>query len=128
MKLFDIPDIKILWSTSSRFLKQFQEGRITKFNDYGKQPACYKDISFWVNNPKTFSENEFYELAQNISGDLIESIACIDTYEDKNKQRLGKCFRIAYCHRDRVLTNIEINEFYTDLRQRLSTTLNVNLR
>jgi len=128
MKLFDIPDIKILWSTNSRFLKQFQEGTITKFIDYGKQPPCYKDISFWVNNPKTFSENEFYELARNISGDLIESIDCIDTYEDKKRHRLSKCFRITYYHRDRVLTNDEINEFYANLRERVPNILNVNLR
>eukprot|EP00826_Nyctotherus_ovalis_P039938 TRINITY_DN3879_c0_g4_i2.p1 TRINITY_DN3879_c0_g4~~TRINITY_DN3879_c0_g4_i2.p1 ORF type:complete len:224 (-),score=37.90 TRINITY_DN3879_c0_g4_i2:278-949(-) len=128
MKLFDIPDIKIFWSTDARFLRQFNKDRVTKFIEYGSHPSCYKDITFWIENPGAFCETEFFELAQSVSGDLIESISCIDTYEDKKKQKWSKCFRISYSNRDRTLTNEEINKEYENLRKCLPISLNVNLR
>lgn len=48
MILFNIPDIRLFWSQDERFLKQFQAGKITRFEPFSKYPACYKDISFWV--------------------------------------------------------------------------------
>lgn len=49
MLLFGIPDIRLFWSTDPRFLKQFTQGKITKFEPFSKYPACYKDIAFWIN-------------------------------------------------------------------------------
>ncbi|RSH94738.1 hypothetical protein EHS25_004543 [Saitozyma podzolica] len=51
MVLFSIPDIRLFWSTDSRFLSQFREGEITTFKPYSRYPPCYKDMSFWV-SPK----------------------------------------------------------------------------
>jgi len=48
MLLFDIPDIRLFWSTDRRFLKQFSRGKITRFEPFSKYPACYKDIAFWI--------------------------------------------------------------------------------
>lgn len=48
MLLFNIPDIRLFWSQDERFLKQFQAGRITRFEAFSKYPACYKDVSFWI--------------------------------------------------------------------------------
>mmetsp|Transcript_18041 Transcript_18041/g.17228 ORF Transcript_18041/g.17228 Transcript_18041/m.17228 type:complete len:125 (-) Transcript_18041:239-613(-) len=62
MKLFEIDDIRLFWSQDSRFLKQFEEGQITKFKPYSKYPSCYKDISFWVESSSStpFNENNFH--------------------------------------------------------------------
>ena len=49
MLLFGIPDIRLFWSQDKRFLHQFQEGRVKKFEPFSKYPACYKDIAFWIN-------------------------------------------------------------------------------
>ena len=48
MLLFNIPDIRLFWSQDDRFLKQFQQGKITRFQPFSKYPPCYKDVSFWV--------------------------------------------------------------------------------
>lgn len=48
MLLFNVPDIRLFWSQDERFLKQFQEGKITRFESFSKYPPCYKDVSFWV--------------------------------------------------------------------------------
>ena len=56
MLLFGIPDIRLFWSTDARFLSQFQEGKITRYEPFSKYPACYKDVAFWVNaSPSTAS-------------------------------------------------------------------------
>ena len=48
MILFGIPDIRLFWSEDPRFLNQFQQGRITRFEPFSKYPACYKDVAFWI--------------------------------------------------------------------------------
>ena len=48
MVLFGIPDIRLFWSEDKRFLDQYQQGKITKFEPFSKYPACYKDVAFWI--------------------------------------------------------------------------------
>lgn len=50
MLLFGIPDIRLFWSEDKRFLQQFKQGTITKFEPFSKYPPCYKDIAFWINS------------------------------------------------------------------------------
>jgi phenylalanyl-tRNA synthetase alpha chain len=48
MRLFDIPDIRLFWSTDPRFTGQFAKAQgITKYKSISRHPVCYKDISFW---------------------------------------------------------------------------------
>lgn len=68
MVLFDIPDIRLFWSEDERFISQFKDGKVTKFQPYSKFPLCYKDVSFWL--PKhpsneeidAFHPNDVYEV------------------------------------------------------------------
>lgn len=56
MSLFQIPDIRLFWSTDPRFLNQFKSVKdglkpgeaIPVFQPLSKYPACYKDISFYL--------------------------------------------------------------------------------
>lgn len=48
MILFGIPDIRLFWSEDPRFLNQFKEGTITKYEPFSKHPSCYKDVAFWI--------------------------------------------------------------------------------
>lgn len=56
MSLFQIPDIRLFWSTDPRFLNQFKNVKdglkpgeaIPVFQPLSKYPACYKDISFYL--------------------------------------------------------------------------------
>jgi phenylalanyl-tRNA synthetase alpha chain len=48
MLLFGIPDIRLFWSQDERFLCQFKEGRINKYEPFSKYPECYKDVAFWI--------------------------------------------------------------------------------
>lgn len=70
MVLFGIPDIRLFWSEDPRFLKQFEEGNISTFKPYSKNPPCYQDISFWIDG--SFHENDFCEIVRDVAGDLAE--------------------------------------------------------
>lgn len=107
MILFSIPDIRQFWSTDSRFLDQFAENRIVKFQPYSRYPECYKDVSFWLpkdvgdegkgevgaeaaggkevevveggREGKVFHENDFCEIVRDVAGDLIENVTLVRT-------------------------------------------------
>lgn len=48
MLLFGIPDIRLFWSQDPRFLQQFSEGKVTRYEAFSKHPTCYKDVAFWL--------------------------------------------------------------------------------
>ncbi|KAJ7524301.1 hypothetical protein O6H91_18G085800 [Diphasiastrum complanatum] len=71
MVLFDIPDIRLFWSSDPRFTAQFTAGQLgIKFKPFSKFPPCYKDISFWISD--AFTENNLCEVVRGIAGDLVE--------------------------------------------------------
>lgn len=74
MILFSIPDIRLFWSTDSRFLSQFQEGKVSTFRPYSKYPSCFKDISFWMPMHASLHENDFCDLVRDAAGDLVEDV------------------------------------------------------
>lgn len=116
MILFEIPDIRLFWTEDKRFSKQFSAGKITTFKPYSKYPPCKKDIAFWL--PDDFVENDFYELARGIAGDLVERIDLTDEFTNPKKKKTSKCYRITYRSMDRSLTDDEINALQDELRDR----------
>ncbi len=124
MRLFDIKDIRLFWSTDERFSKQFKDDKIIKFKPYSKYPACYKDFSFFIN--KDFYENDFFELIRSIAGDLVENVNCVDTFTKDGKT--SKCYRILFRHMDKSLSNEEINFYQDEIRNKIKQNLNLELR
>jgi len=116
MILFKIPDIRLFWTDDERFTKQFSEGRITEFKSYSKYPPCYKDISFWI--PDNYVENDFFEMARGIAGDMVEKIDMTDEFTNPKKMKTSKCYRITYRSMDRSLTDDEVNAMQDELRDR----------
>lgn len=116
MILFKIPDIRLFWTDDERFHSQFSAGTITEFKPYSKYPPVFKDIAFWT--PEGYVENDFFELARGVAGDLVESIECTDEFTNPKTGKTSKCYRVAYRSMDRSLTNEEINELQDNLRDR----------
>lgn len=88
MVLFDIPDIRLFWSSDKRFHQQFElppsaftkDGDVNitniKFKPFSKFPECYKDVAFWL--PETgYHENHFYEIVRDIAGNFYSFLELI---------------------------------------------------
>lgn len=91
MVLFNIPDIRLFWSSDKRFLNQFKSGEITRFQEYSKYPPCYKDMSFWVppistsndvagGKGRVFHENDYCEIVREVAGDLVENVTLVSNF------------------------------------------------
>eukprot|EP00262_Sarcandra_glabra_P004200 TRINITY_DN15179_c0_g1_i1.p1 TRINITY_DN15179_c0_g1~~TRINITY_DN15179_c0_g1_i1.p1 ORF type:complete len:446 (-),score=55.75 TRINITY_DN15179_c0_g1_i1:147-1484(-) len=126
MVLFEIPDIRLFWSTDPRFTTQFSDGQLgVKFKPFSKFPPCYKDMSFWISD--SFTENNLCEVVRGIAGDLVEEVRLIDNFTNK-KGMTSHCYRIVYRSMDRSLTDEEINQLQLDVREKAQSKLNVVLR
>jgi len=126
MILFEIPDIRLFWTDDDRFHKQFASGTITKFKSYSKYPPVYKDIAFWI--PENFEENDFFEAARGIAGDLVEKMELTDEFTNPKLKKTSKCYRITYRSMDRSLTDDEINALQNTLRDTAVSDLQLEVR
>lgn len=127
MVLFDIPDIRLFWTSDKRFLSQFKAGDLdTRFKPYSKFPPCFKDVAFWIS--EDFTENNLCELVRGIAGDLVEEVKLIDDFTHPKTGRTSNCFRIAYRSMERSLTDEEINNLQDEVRRQVASNLNVELR
>nr|XP_018264758.1 phenylalanine-tRNA ligase [Kwoniella dejecticola CBS 10117]OBR86916.1 phenylalanine-tRNA ligase [Kwoniella dejecticola CBS 10117] len=133
MVLFSIPDIRLFWTSDSRFLSQFKQGQITTFQPYSKYPPCYKDMSFWLHQTsptaeEAFHENDYCEIVRDVVGDLIESVTLIDEFTHPKTQRKSKCYRLNYRHMDRNLSNEEVNELQSQVQARVVQEMGIEMR
>lgn len=147
MVLFDIPDIRYLWSTHPRFLDQFKEGKIVKFEPYSELPNQMKDISFWIpenrivddvdedKNPikRWLEENDFYELIRENCGEIAEDVKLMDQFFHPKKQKHSRMYRITYSPTDPSLKDPSeftdmCNSVQDRLRDLVDNKLDVELR
>jgi len=79
MILFEIPDIRLMWTESDKFTSQFMQGIITKFKPFSVLDIISKDVSFYIPNDQV----EAYD--PNIDADKanIASIEDVEKYTDK---------------------------------------------
>lgn len=151
MVLFGVPDIRLFWSTDTRFLSQFKAGTVTAFRPYSKYPPNIQDVSFWVPlkaqaqapqhgaaaaggaptdvaPSRSFGENDLMEIVRDVGGDLVESVKLVDRFEQVKKQRESLCYRLTYRSMDRSLSNEEVGTLQEQVRARLRDELGVELR
>lgn len=129
MILFNIPDIRLFWSSDPRFHSQFSDGKITKFQPYSKYPVCLKDITFWLpKETEKFHENDFFELVRSVAGDLVETVKLVDSFKHPKTGRTSHCYRINFRSMDRNLTNDEINKLQDQIRFYIPKNLGAELR
>eukprot|EP00271_Cylindrocystis_brebissonii_P000811 TRINITY_DN109_c0_g1_i1.p1 TRINITY_DN109_c0_g1~~TRINITY_DN109_c0_g1_i1.p1 ORF type:complete len:509 (+),score=86.64 TRINITY_DN109_c0_g1_i1:262-1788(+) len=126
MVLFEIPDIRLFWSSDKRFTSQFKKGQLgLKFKTFSKFPPVNKDISFWIS--EDFTENNFCEVVRSLAGDLVEEVKEIDKFSNK-AGRTSLCYRLVYRSMERSLTNEEIDAIQVKVRDEVVAKLGVTLR
>lgn len=139
MLLFEIPDIRLLWTSDERFHKQFKSEHINKFKPYSKYPGSIRDVSFWL--PKQDNKNvgnvvqnievhtnDIMEIVRDVAGTLVESVKLYDTFVHPKTNQKSMCYRINYQSMDRNITNAEVNELQRKIEKELVSRYNVILR
>jgi phenylalanyl-tRNA synthetase alpha chain len=123
----ELPDIRLLWSTDERVVKQLKLGN--KFVEVSKYPPIVRDISFIVS--KNVALNNYFDLVRDIAGDLVEEVALVDTYENAEKfgaDHVSYAFRITYRSLDRTLTAAEVDTLHKQLEEATVATLEAKVR
>lgn len=111
MLLFEIDDIRILWSQDERFLTQFEPGKITKFKPFSKYPPTFRDIAFWV--PPEWNKDRFiFELMSMVGPHGLEKIELIDEFSHPKTNRSSNCYRFTYRGIEKTLTSDQANEIH----------------
>lgn len=139
MLLFDIPDIRLLWSRDNRFLDQFISVGIDpstniKFSPISKYPPCCKDISFWLplcegeSDSVGFHDNDFYDVVRSVCDDMVEKVERLDRFVHATTGRVSHCYRITYRSMDKTMTNVEVNDVHNSIREISSKKLGIELR
>jgi phenylalanyl-tRNA synthetase alpha chain len=141
MLLFNIPDIRLFWSTDARFIGQFSDGKIVQFQPFSKHPECYKDVAFWLSSASTsgtgasaaggavpFHDNDMMEIVRNCAKDIVEDVKLVDEFVHPKTGRKSLCYRINYRSLEHTLTNKEVNDVHEKVRTSLKETMGVELR
>ena len=133
MLLFEIPDIRLLWTQDERFTSQFKDGTITSFKPYSKYPGTKRDMAFWLPEGQSadnsvIHDNDVMEIVRGVAGDLVESVKLIDRFMNKKLNRTSLCYRINYQSMDRNVTNSEVNALQAQVEKELVHKYHVEIR
>ncbi|XP_011309084.1 probable phenylalanine--tRNA ligase, mitochondrial [Fopius arisanus] len=131
MCLYKIPDIRLFSSSDSGFLNQFKfddPNTPVTYKPISVYPQCANDLSFWLPENSEFSPNDFYDLARDIGGDIIEQISLIDNFTHPKTNKTSHCYRIVYRHMERTLTQKEVTEIHSEISRNAAKLLNVTVR
>lgn len=139
MLLFDIPDIRLFWSTDPRFLSQFSGvsddlTRLRHFAPFSKYPGIEKDVSFWLpvesENDTTASlhDNDVADLVRTVAGDTVEYVRLFDEFTHPKTGRRSLAYSIHYRSLERTLTHPQANEMHEQVRSLLVDRFGVELR
>lgn len=127
----NIPDIRYLWTSDSRFINQFKNG-LTTFKEYSKYPTVIKDVSFWVENyictveDVWIEHNNLCEIIRESGKDLVEDVKLVDRFDKSGRTSLA--YRITYRSNDKTLLNAEINEIQKNIRSQIANKFKIELR
>lgn len=130
MILFEIPDIRLIWVDSNKFLDQFKTKTITKFKPYSILQSVDRDVSFFIPQEQVlqFSNDEKEE---------IEKIKDVEKFTDKktgivriwkNENDMFDVIRETSnkIHSDIVSVVIMFDQFYNQKLSKLSRTYRIS--
>jgi phenylalanyl-tRNA synthetase alpha chain len=141
----NIPDIRYLWSTHERFLGQFADGKLVKFQPYSELPSQNRDISFFVSQDKLeieemtnkqlkwLDENDFFELVREYAGDMMEEVKLTDSFYNKKLNKYSRTYRLVYSPNGPDVKdggeffNL-VNKIQDNLREKVQSRMKIELR
>ncbi|XP_003129899.1 ferredoxin-fold anticodon-binding domain-containing protein 1 [Sus scrofa] len=129
MLVWGISDWRMLWTFDNRFLKNFSPGKIAPFKSYSLYPPYYvHDISFWLDEKKSFDEVEFHTVARAVSQDTVISIQFLSRFQHPKTEQVSLCYRLTYQTCDKALTQQQVASMQSQLRKAIQQQLHVTPR
>ncbi|CED83805.1 phenylalanyl-trna synthetase [Phaffia rhodozyma] len=134
MILFNIPDIRLFWTQDPRFAAQFASSRgITQFSPWSRYPSCNRDLSFWLPDESTSTEERLHEndvcdIFRDIAGDMVESVEKFDEFVHPKTGRRSLSYRVVYRSMERTLTNTEVSELHSKVNDALIAKFGITIR
>ncbi|NXX80845.1 FDXA1 protein, partial [Urocolius indicus] len=129
MLICGISDWRMLWTSDTRFLRQFPRGELRLFKSFSLYPPSYvHDVSFWVPDGEQFEEIAFHTIARQVSGETVVSIQLIDSFQQAESGRKSLCYRLTFQSCDKALSCQEATEMQLLFRKEINQLLGVTLR
>jgi phenylalanyl-tRNA synthetase beta chain len=91
-----------------------------RYKPLPKYPFVFRDISMFI--PQGLENQDIIDLIREVGGDLVEKVYPFDRYQD------SIAYRIIYRHRERTLTEEEVNKKHQEIVQALTSKLMVKIR
>ncbi|HEY4496963.1 MAG TPA: phenylalanine--tRNA ligase subunit beta, partial [Candidatus Paceibacterota bacterium] len=106
--------------------KQLKLGH--KYEEVSKYPPITRDISFLVDSG--FVPNTYFDLIRDIGGDLVEEVALLDKYENKEKfgDKISYTYRVIYRSIERTLTTEEIEPIQQKITEETKAQFGAEIR
>ncbi|CAI8508381.1 unnamed protein product [Hanseniaspora opuntiae] len=119
MLLYNIKDIRLLWSQDKRFTSQFEgkEGTIFEFKPFSTYGITSRDISFFLT--KELNPNDVMEIVRDEAQSWCYSCTLVDEFFNKKINKKSQTYRISYQNLERNITTAEINEINDKVVDRL---------
>ncbi|XP_015739637.1 ferredoxin-fold anticodon-binding domain-containing protein 1 [Coturnix japonica] len=129
MLICAIDDWRMLWTSDSRFLRQFPAGELRIFRSFSLYPPSYvHDVSFWLPDEKQFDDVAFHTIAREVSGEAVASIQLLDNFQQPGTGRNSLCCRLTFQSCNRALGHGEVAAMQLRFREEISQRLRVTLR
>jgi phenylalanyl-tRNA synthetase alpha chain len=146
MILYSIPDIRLFWTTDTRFIEQFNKHSCNDditFVQYPKLTHIFKDVSFWLNPTRDCDissadtlewqhQNEFFDIARECFGENVEEIIKFDEFYNSKTDKLSHAWRIWLSPNNEITNPAEFNKLCNDMLEKFRITLiekmNLDLR
>lgn len=119
MLLYNIKDIRLLWSKDKRFTSQFEgrTGEIFEFKPFSTYAITTRDVSFY--KTKEMNPNDVMEIVRDEANTWCYSCELIDEFHNKKVDKTSNTYRISYQNLERNITNEEINAINDKVVDRL---------
>merc|ERR1711981_415070 len=142
MLMFEIPDIRMLWTDNAGYKKSMTAIISNMYDEYGgpdsphlsasavrelRMPTSFlknspvtQHISFFMEKGKSVAANDVYDTVREVAGELIESVRIQDKFFHPGKQMDSNMFELIYrCPAGRAMTNEECTVFTNKIGEEL---------
>ena len=131
VKLFQIRDARLLFSSDTRLFKQLESlsdcavWEFVVFRPVSIYPCSYQhDVGFWTK--QGINELRLSEVIRSVTGDIIKSVSLINAFRKDDKT--GLCYRIVYQSNDKAVSEAKAGQLQLSVREALAREFGVELR